>query len=231
MAGRRCRREWISRRSPNWTHASLQAASAFVKFLAPPAPLPVHAGDAARAGVSSSRCSALTAMSRCFGPDPVRCRALRYQRFTPYTDLLLHDLGRGRRPTAAMVWRVPASSAPSRSSGCSSSTCSCMMACRRRWTRRSSVTAERRMPPAPCSTSSVQPTRSALVAFVMHLVGGFKRPGALEPVAPDRCSHAATKCAPQRLHMNDCSHFCIRPGCTSALNCLPEMANSHCQES
>lgn len=77
---------------PELDDASLQAADAFVKFLAPVAPLPQT--DQTRLGqqlLSNIRCTSCHIPSIPTGNSPVA--ALRYKRVNAYSDLLLHDMG------------------------------------------------------------------------------------------------------------------------------------------
>jgi CxxC motif-containing protein (DUF1111 family) len=77
---------------PELPAASLSAANAFVKFLAPPAPLPstrqTQYGELLFAG---SRCGSCHIRALPTGNSPIA--ALRFKRIEAYTDLLLHDLG------------------------------------------------------------------------------------------------------------------------------------------
>ena len=77
---------------PELNSRSLEAASAFVKFLAPPAPLPttpeIQRGQDLFKQVRCTSCHLPTLRT---GPNPVV--ALRNKQVHAYTDLLLHDLG------------------------------------------------------------------------------------------------------------------------------------------
>lgn len=77
---------------PELSDASMQAADAFVKLLAPVAPLP--ATDQSRLGqrlFGQVRCTTCHIPSLPTGNSPIA--ALRFKRVNAYTDLLLHDMG------------------------------------------------------------------------------------------------------------------------------------------
>jgi len=78
---------------PELDPMSLRAADAFVKFLAPVAPLPLTPeATRGRELFRDVRCTSchIPVLTTGYSPIP----ALRYKRFRAYTDLLLHDMGR-----------------------------------------------------------------------------------------------------------------------------------------
>lgn len=77
---------------PEIDQAAIDAADAFVRFLAPPAPLkPTGSSKRGRKVFSEIRCDACHLPKLRTGDSPVK--ALRYKEVAAYTDLLLHDMG------------------------------------------------------------------------------------------------------------------------------------------
>jgi CxxC motif-containing protein (DUF1111 family) len=135
---------------PELDASSLEAASDFVKFLAPPSPLPQTPETwRGRQLFSQVKCTSCHIPVLLTGYSPIR--ALSFKPVFAYSDLLPHDLG--EEGDVAMASRDRASSGPSRSSACSSSTCSCTTGSRRRWMRPSHDTVVKARPPAPDSCS------------------------------------------------------------------------------
>jgi CxxC motif-containing protein (DUF1111 family) len=77
---------------PELNASSLEAASSFVKFLAPPAPLP-ETPESRRGKMlfKQVRCTSCHVPTLTTGPSKIA--ALRFKRVNAYSDLLLHDLG------------------------------------------------------------------------------------------------------------------------------------------
>lgn len=77
---------------PELTKTELDLADDFVRFLAPPLPLPLDLeGERGKIIFGSIGCAGCHAPSLTTGDNPVR--ALRYKQVWAYTDLLLHDMG------------------------------------------------------------------------------------------------------------------------------------------
>ena len=77
---------------PELTQEDLDLANDFVRFLAPPVPLPLDLeGERGKIIFGTIGCVACHAPSLTTGDNPVR--ALRYKQVDAYTDLLLHDMG------------------------------------------------------------------------------------------------------------------------------------------
>lgn len=77
---------------PELTKAEVDLADDFVRFLAPPLPLPLDLeGERGKIIFGSIGCAGCHAPSLTTGDNPVR--ALRYKQVWAYTDLLLHDMG------------------------------------------------------------------------------------------------------------------------------------------
>lgn len=77
---------------PEINQEALDATTAFVRFLAPPAPQKVTAeGKRGRTLFSAIGCAGCHLPALRTGENPVR--ALRYKTVAAYTDLLLHDMG------------------------------------------------------------------------------------------------------------------------------------------
>jgi CxxC motif-containing protein (DUF1111 family) len=77
---------------PELTQAELNLADDFVRFLAPPLPLPLGVeGERGKIIFGSIGCTGCHTPSLTTGDNPVR--ALRYKQVWAYTDLLLHDMG------------------------------------------------------------------------------------------------------------------------------------------
>ncbi|HSR89854.1 MAG TPA: di-heme oxidoredictase family protein [Gemmatimonadales bacterium] len=77
---------------PELDETSLKAASSFVKFLAPPSPLP-ETPETQRGKVlfSQVKCTSCHVPVIQTGPSPIA--ALRFRKVNAYSDLLLHNLG------------------------------------------------------------------------------------------------------------------------------------------
>ena len=77
---------------PELTQEELDLVDDFVRFLAPPLPLPLDLeGERGKIVFGSIGCVGCHAPSLTTGDNPVR--ALRYKQVWAYTDLLLHDMG------------------------------------------------------------------------------------------------------------------------------------------
>jgi len=77
---------------PEIDQEAIRTADAFVRFLAPPAPLhPGREGKRGRALFASIGCAACHVPVLKTGDNPVR--ALSHRKVAAYTDLLLHDMG------------------------------------------------------------------------------------------------------------------------------------------
>jgi CxxC motif-containing protein (DUF1111 family) len=80
---------------PELTQEDLDLVDDFVRFLAPPLPLPLDLeGERGKIVFGSIGCSSCHAPSLTTGDNPVR--ALRYKQVWAYSDLLLHDMGAER---------------------------------------------------------------------------------------------------------------------------------------
>ena len=80
---------------PELTERDLELADDFVRFLAPPAQMPLdQEGELGRSIFGTIGCAGCHVPSLTTGASPVR--ALSYQTVHAYTDLLLHDMGPGR---------------------------------------------------------------------------------------------------------------------------------------
>jgi CxxC motif-containing protein (DUF1111 family) len=77
---------------PELTQEEMELADDFVRFLAPPLPLPLDLeGERGKIVFGSIGCVGCHTPSLTTGDHPVR--ALRYKQVWAYTDLLLHDMG------------------------------------------------------------------------------------------------------------------------------------------
>jgi len=77
---------------PELTQADVNLADDFVRFLAPPLPLPLdHEGERGKVIFGTIGCAGCHTPSLTTGDH--RVRALRFRRVDAYTDLLLHDMG------------------------------------------------------------------------------------------------------------------------------------------
>jgi len=77
---------------PELTQADLDLADDFVRFLAPPLPMPLdHEGERGKVIFGTIGCTGCHTPSLTTGASKVR--ALSYKRVDAYTDLLLHDMG------------------------------------------------------------------------------------------------------------------------------------------
>ena len=80
---------------PELSQVDLDLVDDFVRFLAPPAPLPLDLeGERGKIIFGTIGCVSCHAPSLTTGDNPVR--ALRYKQVNAYTDLLLHDMGPAR---------------------------------------------------------------------------------------------------------------------------------------
>jgi len=80
---------------PELSQEDLDLVDDFVRFLAPPAPLPLDLeGERGKIIFGTIGCVSCHAPSLTTGDNPVR--ALRYKQVNAYTDLLLHDMGPAR---------------------------------------------------------------------------------------------------------------------------------------
>ena len=80
---------------PELAQVDLDLVDDFVRFLAPPAPLPLDLeGERGKIIFGTIGCVSCHAPSLTTGDNPVR--ALRYKQVNAYTDLLLHDMGPAR---------------------------------------------------------------------------------------------------------------------------------------
>jgi CxxC motif-containing protein (DUF1111 family) len=77
---------------PELSQEAVDTTTAFVRFLAPPDPLPrTHVEERGRVTFSQIGCASCHVPMLVTGPN--RVRALSRRVFHPYTDLLLHDMG------------------------------------------------------------------------------------------------------------------------------------------
>jgi CxxC motif-containing protein (DUF1111 family) len=80
---------------PELSERDMRLADDFVRFLAPPAPLPLdREGERGRIIFGTIGCASCHVPSLTTGASPVR--ALSHRTVHAYTDLLLHDMGPGR---------------------------------------------------------------------------------------------------------------------------------------